>query len=33
LSTDDMTREQVADAVEAFLRGRGIVPREHSPEG
>jgi hypothetical protein len=28
LKTDDLTREQVADAVVAFLCARGIVPRE-----
>ena len=33
LSTDGLTRGQVADAVEAFLRERGVVPRVHAPEG
>jgi GTPase SAR1 family protein len=28
LQTDRLTRQQVADAVEAFLRGQGIVPRQ-----
>jgi shikimate kinase len=26
LPTDELTREQVADAVEAYLRGRGVKP-------
>jgi len=33
LSTDGLTREQVADAVEAFLIEMGVVPRVHLPEG
>jgi hypothetical protein len=28
LATDDLTREQVAIAVDAFLRKRGITPKE-----
>jgi guanylate kinase len=27
LQTDDLNRDQVADAVEAYLTGRGILPR------
>jgi hypothetical protein len=28
LYTDDLTREQVADAVAAFLSAQGILPRD-----
>jgi hypothetical protein len=31
--TDGLTREQVADAVETFLRERGVVPRVRPPDG
>ena len=31
LSTDDLTRHQVAEQVERFLRERGIVPKKGAP--
>lgn len=33
LKTDDLTREQVADRVEAFLRARGIRGLRRGPSG
>jgi shikimate kinase len=33
LSTDNLTREQVADAVQGFLREQGVIPRGSPPEG